>query len=155
MYRQQKLFNTFDSYRNYLESHKDEFPEHIYEFAANEERHNLTSPHSLHDSWLSALTIKEHRNTESESATLPDIELSLLGQMHDRKINISYVRVHSYSIVGTKNPYNWADTFHGDISSHAITLHSKSKFMHEILFSSGSKIQIEFEDFQCTEVACT
>lgn len=149
------MFETFESYRKYLDAHKNEFPEHIFEFAANEDRHNLTSPHSLHDSWLSSLCIREQRNLDEGKAAWPGIEICLLGQMHDRNINLVYSNVHSYEISGTKNPYNWADTFHGDVSTHTIVVHSQSTFTHEIQFVSGSKIQIVFEGFQCTEVART
>ena len=149
------MFESLDSYMSYLEAHQSKFPEHIYQFAADESRHNLQSPHSLHDSWLSSLSIKEPRNTGSEITAWPNIELILLGQMHDRNISLLYTNVHSYKIVGSKNPYNWADTFHGDIEAHKITLGSHATFLHEISFVSGSKILIEFEGFQCTEIACT
>ena len=149
------MFESFDSYRAYLEAHKDVFPEHIYEFASSEERHNLSSPHSLHDSWLSSLSIKEPRGPGGEGRNLPSVEVALLGQMHDRTIVLQYHKVHSYQISGTKNPYNWADTFHGDVSMHVIIVRSELTFLHRITFVSGSKIEIEFEDFKCLEVACT
>lgn len=155
MYRRIELFESFDSYISYLEAHKSEFPEHIYAFASSEERHNLTSPHSLHDSWLTSISIKEPRGPDIDGRSLPAVEVALLGQMHDRTIVLQYHRVHSYQISGTMTPYNWADTFHGDISTHEMLVRSKSRFLHRITFTSGSKIEVEFEEFKCFEVACT
>ncbi|RMH89362.1 hypothetical protein EA797_15675 [Stutzerimonas zhaodongensis] len=155
MYRRPRLFESFDNYVSYLEAHKSSFPEHIYAFASSEERHNLTSPHSLHDSWLSSISIRELRRPESEGRNLPSIEIELLGPMHDRTIVLQYQEVHSYQISGAMNQYNWADTFHGDVSAHAILACGESKFLHCITFVSGSKIEVQFEEFKCCEVVCT
>ena len=88
----------------------------MYDFAIDVNRHNLDSPHSLHDSWMASITIKENRSKERPFDSKPTIELVLLGQMHDRDITIRYLGVESYQMQGIKNPYNWGDTFQGDVS---------------------------------------
>ena len=114
-------------------------------------RHNLDSPHSLHDSWMTSLTIKENRKLERPFEPKPTIEIELLGPMHDRSIILTYAGIASYEITGLLNPYNWADTYHGDIMRHEVRLRESGRFIHEIEFSSESRIIVVCKDLQCSE----
>jgi hypothetical protein len=134
-----------------MKGNKDRFPVQVYDFAIDVNRHNLDSPHSLHDSWMTSITIKENRNKERPFDPEPSIEIDLLGQMHDRDIILSYSDIESYQIKGLKNPYNWGDTYQGDVSCHEVRLNEEGLLIHEILFSSDSTITIVCKNFSCTE----
>lgn len=140
----------FKKYLEYLETNKKNLPVDIYEFAKDENRHNLSSPHSLHDAWISSITIKENRNKERPFNPKPSIKIELLGPMHDRDIILSYFDVESYEIKGNKNRFNWGDTFHGDIDRHEIRL-SESLYEHTIWFHSDSVLKIKFRKFEIRE----
>jgi hypothetical protein len=142
---------SFDLYLEYLGENRARLPQNVFEFASNVERHTLNSPHSLHDSWLTSLTVKENRNKERPFEPQPTIELVLLGQMHDREIVLTYKGVTAYQIQGNKNPYNWTDTFQGDVSCHEVRINEQGMLVHEIEFVSNSRITITCKDFDCTE----
>ena len=145
------MYESFDDYKKYIEENKHNFPSHVFEFATDVNRHNLDSPHSLHDSWMTSITIKENRNLDRPFDPEPTIEIELLGQMHDRTIVLSYSGIENYAIEGLKNPYNWGDTYQGDISCHEVRLNEEGLLVHEILFVSESKITIVCQNFQCSE----
>lgn len=142
---------SFDDYKKYMQKNKEKFPKHIYEFALDENRHTLDSPNSLHDSWMTSITIKENRDRAYPFEPQPTIEIKLLGQRRDRDIILSYWGIERYSIEGLKNPYNWGDTFQGDISCHEVKLSEQDLIIHEIQFVSNSKIIIVCRDFICSE----
>lgn len=142
---------SFDLYRAYLETNRDSFPINVFEFAHDIERHTLSSPHSLHDSWLTSITVKENRKKHRPFEPKPSIELILLGQMHDRDIVLTYSGVASFFMTGNKNPYNWADTFLGDVSCHEVRLSETGLLVHEIEFVSDSRVLITCEAFECCE----
>jgi len=145
------MYESFDSYIHYLKQNKDGFNESVYTFASSTERHNLESPHSLHDAWLTSITIKENRKRESPFNPKLGIEIVLFGPMHDRNIILNYAGVASYTINGIKNKINIGDTFQGDITCHQVTLNENGLIMHEILFTSKSNIIITCEEFGCVE----
>jgi len=145
------MFTSFADYQHYLETNKDKLPPHAYEFAIDMNRHRLDSPHSLHDAWMTSITIKENRNPVFPFQPQPSIEIALLGQMRDRTILLCYSGIAHYQIEGYENPYNSDDTFQGDISWHEVRLNEEGLLIHEIHFVSESKIMIVCEDFRCTE----
>jgi len=145
------MYDSFDDYLEYLKRNKDKFPANVYEFAIDINRHILESPHSFHDSWLTSITIKENRNKEQPFEPTPSIEIVLLGQMHDRDIILTHEGIESYSINGHKKPYNWGDTFQGDISCHEIRINKDGQITHEIEFVSESRIIIACRKFKCVE----
>jgi len=149
------MYESFDDYKMYMEENRVKFPSHVFEFATDVNRHNLDSPHSLHDSWMTSITIKENRNPKRPFNPEPTIEIELLGQMHDRAIILNYSGIENYFIEGLKNPYNWGDTYQGDISRHEVRLTEEGLLVHEILFVSESKIIIACKDFQCSEILHT
>lgn len=145
------MYKLFDNYIEYMERNKKKFPTRVFDFATDVNRHKLDSPHSLHDSWMTSITIKENRNSKRPFDPNPTIEIELLGQMHDRDIILSYFGVENYKIKGLKNPYNWGDTYQGDILCHEVRLNKKGFIIHEIVFASESKIVIACKDFLCSE----
>jgi len=58
------MYESFDEYIKTMEKEKEHFPDHVYEFATDSKRQELQSPHPLHDSWLTSLTIKENRKID-------------------------------------------------------------------------------------------
>jgi hypothetical protein len=145
------MHESFELYRQYLEEKRSRFPPAIFEFAASVERHNLDSPHSLHDAWLSSMLVKENRRTHRPFEPRPSIELAMLGPRHDRDIILTYEGVSSYRVEGNRNPYNLADTFHGDVSCHEVRITEEGLIVHEIAFVSQSSIVVTCESFTCTE----
>ena len=140
----------FKKYLEYLETIKENLSINIYEFAKDENRHNLSSPHSLRDAWISSITIKENRNKERPFNPKSSIIIELLGPKHDRNIILSYTEVESYEIKGHRNQFNWGDTFHGDIDRHEIRL-TESLYEHIIWFHSDSILRIKFRAFEIEE----
>lgn len=145
------MFESFDEYMKYMEQNKNKFPSHVFEFAADVNRYTLSSPHSLHDSWMTSISIKENRKKERPFDPEPSIEIELLGQMHDRNIILKYTGVESYEMKGIKNLYNWGDTYQGDVSCHEVRLNEDGLLTHEILFASESTIEIVCKNFECIE----
>lgn len=145
------MHESFDLYRQYLEENRDRFPLAVFEFAANVERYSLDSPHSLHDAWLSSISVKENRSKHRPFEPRPSVELVLLGPKHDRDIILTYEGVSHYQIEGSRNPYNWAETFHGDLNSHEVRITEKGEIIHEIAFVSKSSVLVTCETFKCTE----
>lgn len=115
------MYKLFDEYLKYMKENKDSFPSHVYDFAVDVNRHNLSSPHSLHDSWITSIIIKENRKSERPFDPNMTIEIEFLGQMHDRNIILRYSNVESYSFEGVTNPFNWLDTYHLELSDENIS----------------------------------
>ena len=146
--------SSFDEYISNLNLNKGSFPNELFEFAVNTERYELNHPKSLHDSWISSITIAENRNKARPFEPSLSIVLNLLGQQHDRDIVLSYFNVKSYEILGYENPYNYGDTFHGDILTHEIST-IDGLFHHIIELRSGSTFKVTFKEFSCLEQVYT
>ena len=131
-------------YWTYLSSVRAKMPPHLYSLAANPENHDLKSPNSLHDAWLERFELVELRRRNLQ------INLCLLGPQHDRHINLSYKGVMNY---GIHNPDKFIaphtlDKGHGDLLVHEVTIIDEGLFSHELLFSKGTDIYIEFTDME-------
>ena len=124
---------SFDEYQGYLESIRDRLPPQVYAFATDVNRYSLDSPQPLHDCWLASLSVFEERVPERPFNPKVRIRLRLLGQRHDRYINLTYHDVRGYELVGSPNRYNPADTFHGDVAAHEVRLEDDT-LVHEIKF---------------------
>ena len=150
----ESMKSNFDEYISNLNSNKDNYPNELFEFAVNTERYELNHPQSLHDSWVSSITIAENRNKVRPFEPSLSIVLNLLGQQHDRDIVLKYSNVKSYEILGSENPYNYGDTFHGDILTHEIS-NIDGLFNHIIELRSGSIFKVTFNEFSCLEQVYT
>jgi len=146
--------SSFDEYISNLNSNKDNFPNELFEFAANIERYELNHPQSLHDAWVTSITIAENRNNVRPFEPSLSISLNLLGQQHDRDIVLNYLNVKSYEVLGAENPFNYGDTFHGDVLTHEVSI-SGSLFQHVLELRSGSTFKVTFEKFNCLEQVYT
>ncbi|WP_125564801.1 hypothetical protein [Pseudoalteromonas rubra] len=149
------MYESFDDYLEYMRARKGKIPVHVYEFATDVNRHDFESPQSLHDSWVTSINIKEHRNKERPFNPSTTIEIELLGPMHDRNIVLKYEEIESYAFEGTKNPYNYADTYHGDIVCHEVRLTEGGYLLHEILMASEATIKIVCKNITCNEQVYT
>ena len=142
--------SSFDQYISNLNSNKDIYPNELFEFASNSERYELNHPQSLHDSWVTSITIAENRNKIRPFEPSLSIVLNLLGQQHDRDIVLNYFNVKSYEILGSENPFNYGDTFHGDVLTHEISI-VDGLFQHVLELRSGSFFKVIFSKFSCLE----
>ncbi|TMO76393.1 hypothetical protein [Pseudoalteromonas aurantia] len=142
--------SSFDEYISNLNSNRNNFPSELFEFAANTERYELNHPKSLHDAWVTSITIAENRNKVRPFEPSLSISLNLLGQQHDRDIFLNYLKVKSYELIGTENPFNYGDTFHGDVLTHEVSI-TGNGFQHIIELRSGSTFKVTFADFNCVE----
>ena len=146
--------SDFDKYISNLVANKEKMPEQLFEFAANPERYELNHPRSLHNTWVTSLTIAENRNKQRPFDASLSITLNLLGQHHDRDIVLTYNNVKSYELIGHINEFNYNDTFHGDVLTHEISLENE-QYQHIIELRSGSKFKVCFTEFEVIECVYT
>jgi len=146
----------YGRYLEYVETIRDSLPEHIYQFASSEKYFTLNSPHSLHDSWLNSVEIREFRNGERPFDPVVGITLKLLGQHHDRIIILDYEEVVQYIFEGSRDVegqsgFRYGDTFHGDVFTHEVRLSEKGTLIHEIVYVTESFLLIECKNFTYKE----
>ena len=129
-------------YWAYLRSVKEIMPTPLFEFASNPDNHDLTSPNSLHDSWLEHWRVSEIVTGENRRFRDVQIEACFLGPRHDRYIFLTYKNVRQHSIsAGRFFPY-------GDLLLHEMTIEQENLYSHEVLFANGSTILVHFSDFE-------
>jgi len=137
-------------YWDYLESVREQMPSHIFEFASNTENHDLTSPNSLHDSWLESWNIQERADPATREYRSIQIDARFLGSRWDRYVHLTYKNVGRYEI---SSPEGFAQppshkTGHGDLLVHEMRIVRDGLFAHELIFSRGSTFLVEFSDFE-------
>jgi hypothetical protein len=138
------------TYWKYLETVQPLMAPHIFAFASNSENHDLTSPSSLHDSWLESWNIREPADLDTRKHRSIEIEARFLGSRWDRYICLAYKGVGRYEI---SNPERFAlppihKTGHGDLLVHEMRVVRDGLFAHELVFSRGSTFLVEFSDFE-------
>ena len=144
----------FGDYLEALESYSAQLPPAVAEFASDENRFALHHPGSLHDAWVEQIAISESRAKDERPSEIRVI-LTLLGQMHDRRMILTYEGVSGYSIIGGKNPHSTPHTLHGDIYTHEVRLSARQEVVHEIAVGDGGQIEITCKTFQVEERAIT
>jgi hypothetical protein len=137
-------------YWKYLESARTQMPQHIFGFASNTENHDLTSPNSLHDSWLESWNVREPADTATRKHRSIQIDARFLGSRWDRYIDLTYRNVGRHEIL---SPEGFAQlpshkTGHGDLLIHEMRIVRDGLFAHELVFSRGSTFLVEFSDFE-------
>ena len=137
----------FGRYLDALATYRDRLPKGVAQFAGDEERFVLTHPKSLHDARLKQTTITETAGRDDRPSFV-EIELLLDGQQGDRYIRITYQNVARYEIRGKQEQLGSHDSFHGDVFTHEVRIGEIAGVVHEVLFASGSTIEIECLDFQ-------
>ncbi|MEM8954852.1 MAG: hypothetical protein AAGD22_11930 [Verrucomicrobiota bacterium] len=133
----------YGDYLAALDGFRDDLPEEVAKFAADEERFTLSNAKSLHDAWIERIEVTESRST-TETPSEIRITLTLLGQMYDRRVILTYENVTSYAITGGNNRSATTDTLHGDIFTHEVRPAEGGRVTHEIAIG----------DDGCLEVTC-
>ncbi|CAM4298796.1 hypothetical protein [Pseudoalteromonas byunsanensis] len=146
--------SEFDKYISNLVANKANFPDSLFEFGTDQKRYELNHPKSLHDSWVTSLTIAENRNRKRPFDASLSIILTLLGQQHDRDIILTYSNVKSYELIGHENGINYNDTYHGDVLTHEVSFENEL-YKHIIELRSGSIFKVRFTEFKVNEYVYT
>jgi hypothetical protein len=143
----------FDKYLVYLETIRDQLPEHIFAFASSRCYFDLESRSSLHDAWMETLTVRESASGKHEENRKLEIHLCLLGPYHDRRIHLRYTGVAQYSFITPSQYENprYQHTAHGDLFTHEITLGREGLVVHELLFERDATLLIECSNLEHTE----
>ena len=137
----------YNSYLEYLIFNKSIFDSKIYTFASNYLYFDLSSPSSLHDSWLESFRVVENRIEGKDDSSI-EVEIILLGAFHDRKIHMRYgdVSRYEFGFAETTIGKSCIRSRHGDIFTHEIRLENKV-YEHEIAFNNGAKFLVAFSKF--------
>ena len=138
----------FTRYSTYIASIRDKIPPHVYSFASDPCYFDLSSHSSLHDAWLESLTVRELASGASKEIRRMEVDISLLGPFHDRRIHLHYTGVTRYTF-GAPPQYGeprFEHTAHGDLLTHEIRLGHDGLIIHELLFESGATFLIECSD---------
>lgn len=136
----------FDGYLAYLAAIRSKLPTNVYAFAAQPAHYDLTSHTSLHDAWLEYLTIREPASGERRELRSLEIQTCYLGPFHDCRIYLTYHDVQGYAL-NTPMPGNAVGhrvTGHGDLLEHEFRLLESGYIEHEIEFSTGSIVTVQF-----------
>lgn len=141
----------FDYYQDQLKGYVDRLPKQVADFAMDEDRYMLTHPNSLHDAWLEEFKVIESRGQDDSPSTVT-IKLVLLGQMHDRRIEIIYEKVRSYFFLKKEGMLNQFATAHGDVYTHEVRISENDDVIHEIQFDETGGIEIECEVFSVRDI---
>jgi hypothetical protein len=135
----------FGRYLEALAGYRERLPEAVARFASDEERFVLNHPKSLHDAWLESVIVKEARAVADVPSGV-EVEVVLLGQRHDRRIRLLYRNVERYNAHAARGEYH--DSFHGDLYTHEVRLSEAGHVIHELLFVTGARIEVECSDFE-------
>lgn len=141
----------FGAYFAHLDSIRSRIPEALFDLIRNENRYDLSSPTSLHDAWLVSLKLLgPHERAPAEVFT---IELALLGPLHDREFELTYLSAHHYNIEMLPRPacadmveYQGATRRKDDLITHEFDVSAAGKLEHRLLFDSGLAIFIACAD---------
>jgi hypothetical protein len=141
-------------YEKYIQSIRKKLPEQVYAFASNPNNFNFQSHSSLHDSWLESLIVKEVATGKRNEIRKMEIEISLLGPFHDRRILLRYTGVTQYSFVAPPqyDEPRYKHTAHGDLFTHEVRLGHNGLIVHELLFERDAVLLIECSDIKHSEI---
>jgi len=130
-----------NKYIDYLKSIRDSLPSGVYAFASAA-WHYDDGARGLHDSWLESLNISEHASGERSQNRAIEIRIRLLGAYHDRRIELIYEGVRSYSLEtppGFKFPPTHK-TGQGDWVIDEIRLSGREKALGQKLDNSRNRV---------------
>ena len=139
--------SALNRYENYLESIRDRLPAAAVEFA---EPARQQGQNDRHDAWVEHILIFEPTQGKRRQRRRIDIEIRLLGPLHDGYFVLRYSNVVSYRIDQPNHSEDrhyrrWVG--HGDWLIDDIGLSSDGFMVHEAMFRWGGKLYIECEDF--------
>ncbi len=141
----------FDRYLKYVDSVRSKLPAHVYAFASDPHHFDLSSHSSLHDAWLETCNVRERASGERNQVRRLEIEITLLGPFHDRRIYLSYKGVTRYSFDVPTRDGKLENKGHGDLHTHEIRLSPEGLIIHELMFERGATFLIECSDIQHSE----
>lgn len=143
----EKFRQAWKAYYDYLESIKDQVPQHVYEFAVADWHYDARDHRTLHDCWLNNINILESPSNIKQGSRNLSIKIELLGAYHDRIITLLYDGVRSYELDGCfkSGTFYRSDHIegHGDWLIDEVTLSDKKHILHEIVFRWGARWFIE------------
>ena len=106
----------------------------------------MDSPQSLHDAWLESLEILEPAEGKRHEQRSTRITLRLLGALHDRIHELTYVGVRRYRIDAPAGQRG-----QGDLIVHEVRIEEDDLIVHELLFANGGTVEVGCADFFYTE----
>jgi len=144
----QKLEERRRAYKSYLQSVQNSLPPRVFEFAAAPWHYDHTDHRCPHDGWLESLTIREIAEGDRRQHRRIEIELLLLGAFHDGHMRMTYMAVSSYlsTLPTCESPFG-NKVGHPDWLVDEFRLATNGLIVHNVLFSSGSRFEIECQDF--------
>lgn len=144
-------FTIFHKYFEYIYSIKEKLSDDLYHFASDENRYNLHSKGSLHDSWIDTFHINYSSDDTSSAIAIgkrtKHAHLKLLGPYHDRFHQFTYSNVKGLSF---KNLYS-ARVGHDDLLYFEIR-YCEGFLEHEILFDNDVELLIICSDIKYEEL---
>jgi hypothetical protein len=144
----QKLEERRRAYKSYLQSVQNSLPPHVFEFAAAPWHYDHTDHRCPHDGWLESLTVRENAEGDRRQLRCIEIELLLFGASHDGHMRMTYRAVSSYFITLPTCESSFGNRVgHGDWLVDEFRLSTNGLILHKVLFSSGSRFEIECHDF--------
>jgi hypothetical protein len=136
----QDIEKCFESYKEYLLSVKDKFPEKAFNFAVADWHYDRSNHKCPQTSLIESLEILEREVSESSEATI-DIIIKLFAPYKDGKIKLIYSGVRYYHLekahlIGVPaKVFNEPTTHHGDWIMDEIYLSDEDFVVHEIEFA--------------------
>jgi hypothetical protein len=138
----------FEAYSAYLATIRDRLPPHVAAFATDERYFALDTLETLHDAWLVELVVREQAEGMRQEHRVTEVDVRLVGALHDREHVLRYTSVRRYELVGSE-----VTRGHGDLYTHEVRLASDGVgLIHELLFrappsGADSRLLIECADF--------
>jgi len=129
--RDRDVVAAFESYANYLQAHKAQFPPSAYALATSDWYFDCQDRRCPHDSWLESMIVSEPSKGERSENRASKLTVLLLGAFQDGHIEFVYSDVRSYSL-SMQNLRNG----HGDWRYDEFRLSEGGAVIHEIEWAS-------------------
>ncbi|MHB1131521.1 MAG: hypothetical protein ACYC4L_03950 [Chloroflexota bacterium] len=144
---------TYNEYRRYLESVKDQLPSSAYEFATAPWHWDVEDHRTLHDSWVESLSVSEVHPEDNVKQRGVTIAVRLLGPYHDIYTDMTYLEVSSYSLTlprlsSVVPAWSQVRTRHDDWLGDEVRVTDDNRIEHEIVFGFGGRWLIECTDIR-------
>lgn len=139
----------FHEYVEYLETVRDKFPNTLFDFVSDSQRHNLEEK-SLHDSWVDEIKVNESRERDAAKRWQTEVHITivLLGPYHDRNFELKFKNVRYYE-------FGMRSKSHTDLITYEIypeNLHDEDYLVFNAEFADDSMILIKAENIEITEI---
>jgi hypothetical protein len=94
--RDDDVAESFQRYRNYLETVRQAFPSSAYNIATSAWFHDFDDRRCPHDAWLESCNLSESPAGAQHQHRTLSLTVKLIGSHQDRIIELRYPRVFSY-----------------------------------------------------------